>query len=74
MLGLRPVLRVGDTAVFLAFHELGRVDVSPPFLEPIEEAFISFVHPYRYILPDLTVHFGQSSVTAYVFDDVGALV
>ena len=28
----------------------------------------------RYILPDLTVDFGQSSVMADVFDDVGVLV
>ena len=73
-LGHRPVLRIGDTAVFLAFDELGRVDVSPPFLERIEEAFVSFVHPYRNILPDLTAHFGQRGVTADVFDDVGVLV
>ena len=73
-LGRRPVLRIGDTAVFLAFDELGRVDAGPTFLECIEKTFIAFIHPYRYILPDLTVDFGQRGVMADVLDDVGVLV
>ncbi len=57
-LGRGPVLRIGDTAVFLAFDELRRVDVSPTFLECIEKPFITFIHSYSYILSDLAVYFG----------------
>ena len=73
-LGRRPVLRVGDTAVFLALDELRRVDVRPPFLKCLKEALIAFIHANSYILPDLTVYFGQSGVAVNVFVDGGVLV
>jgi hypothetical protein len=54
--------------------DLGGWTLARPCLEHIEEAFVSFVHPSRNILPDLTVNFGQHRVMADVFDDVGVLV
>jgi len=50
------------------------VDVGPPFLKCLKEALTAFIHANSYILPDLTVYFGQRGVAVNVFVDGGVLV